>query len=80
MRIYTRHARKTVEQAADPIRGEGGGREVKTTEREVHLEFIDPDEPVQNALIESFNGYFRDECLNEHWSLDLRDATEKIEA
>lgn len=30
----------------------------------VSLHFIDPGEPVQNAYIESFNGKFRDECLN----------------
>jgi putative transposase len=26
-----------------------------------------PGKPTQNAYIESFNGKFRDECLNEHW-------------
>src|SRR5206468_10740743 len=35
--------------------------------------------PVDNAFIESFNGKFRDECLNEHWFLDLEDARTKIE-
>ena len=25
----------------------------------------------QNAFIESFNGKFRDECLNEHWFCSL---------
>ncbi|MCP8713043.1 transposase [Streptomyces sp. AC04842] len=25
-----------------------------------------PGKPVENAYIESFNGKFRDECLNEH--------------
>jgi hypothetical protein len=30
--------------------------------------------------VESFNGSFRDECLNAHWFLSLEDATEKIEA
>jgi hypothetical protein len=29
--------------------------------------------------IESFNGSFRDECLNTHWFLSLADAREKIE-
>ena len=33
----------------------------------VHLHFIQPGKPVPNAFIESFNGKFRDECLNEHW-------------
>ncbi len=30
--------------------------------------------PNQNAYIESFNGRFRDECLNEHWFPSLRHA------
>jgi putative transposase len=34
---------------------------------------------VDNALIESFNGKFRDECLNEHWFQDLDEARSKIE-
>jgi putative transposase len=46
----------------------------------VRLHFIDPGKPVQNAFIESFNGKFRDECLNENWFLDLADAREIIEA
>jgi putative transposase len=48
-------------------------------ERGVHLHFIDPGKPVQNAFVESFNGKFRDECLNEHWFVDLRDACRTIE-
>ena len=36
--------------------------------------------PTQNALIESFNGKFRDECLNQNWFVDLRDAHDRIEA
>jgi putative transposase len=35
---------------------------------------------VDNAFIESFNGKFRDECLNEHWFPDLADARAKIGA
>lgn len=45
----------------------------------VHLDFIDPGKPVQNAYIESFNGKFRDECLNENWFLDLPEARQIIE-
>jgi len=45
----------------------------------VTLAFIDPGNPVQNAFIESFNGKFRDECLNEHWFLHLEDARATIE-
>jgi len=33
-----------------------------------------------NALIESFNGRLRAECLNENWFLSLEDALVKIEA
>ena len=35
-------------------------------DRRVQLHFIAPGKPTQNAFIESFNGHFRDECLNEH--------------
>jgi putative transposase len=42
--------------------------------------FIEPGKPVQNAYIESFNGKFRDECLNEHWFLRLADARRTIDA
>lgn len=35
-------------------------------ERGVKLFLIKPGRPNQNAYIESFNGRFRDECLNEH--------------
>ena len=37
-------------------------------ERGVKLFLIEPGKPNQNAYIESFNGRFRDECLNEHWT------------
>jgi putative transposase len=46
----------------------------------VHLHFIQPGKPTQNACIESFNGKFRDECLNEHWFLTLQEAQLVIEA
>lgn len=34
--------------------------------RGVRLQFIRPGKPVDNAHIESFNGRFREECLNQH--------------
>jgi len=49
-------------------------------ERGVELRFIDPGKPVQNAFIESFNGRFRDECLNQHWFLSLSQARRIVEA
>ena len=33
---------------------------------------------MENGYVESFNGRFRDECLNENWFSDLADAREKI--
>jgi putative transposase len=44
------------------------------------LDFSRPGKPTDNAYIESFNGRFRQECLNEHWFLSLDDAREKVEA
>jgi len=46
----------------------------------ITLDFIEPGKPVENAFVESFNGKFRDECLNQHWFLDLADARGTIEA
>ena len=48
--------------------------------RGVEFHFIRPGNPVDSAFIESFNGKFRDECLNENWFVDLADARTKIEA
>ena len=45
----------------------------------VELRFIQPGKPSQNAYVESFNGRFRDECLNEHWFASLAEAREVIE-
>jgi putative transposase len=46
----------------------------------VQLSFIRPGKPNENAYIESFNGKFRDECLNEHWFISLAHARSVIEA
>jgi transposase InsO family protein len=48
-------------------------------ERGVDLRLIEPGKPNQNAYIESFNGRFRDECLNEHWFTGLLHARTIIE-
>jgi len=45
----------------------------------VKLHFIEPGKPVQNAVIESFNGKMRDECLNQEWFTDLDEARTSIE-
>lgn len=49
-------------------------------QRGIRLYLIEPGKPNQNAYIESFNGRFRDECLNENWFLNLRHAQAVIEA
>lgn len=46
----------------------------------VRLAFIRPGKPNENAYIESFNGKFRDECLNEHWFITMAHARRIIEA
>ena len=48
-------------------------------EKGVTLDFSRPGKPTDNAYIESFNGRFREECLNTHWFLSLADARDKIE-
>lgn len=45
----------------------------------VELRFIQPGKPIQNAFIESFNGKFRRECLDQNWFIDLDDARRTIE-
>ena len=46
----------------------------------VQLDVIRPGKPVENAVIESFNGRFRDECLNAQVFVSLHVARQKIEA
>jgi putative transposase len=46
----------------------------------VSLDFSRPGKPIDNAFAESFNGSFRDECLNVNWFLSFDDACVKIEA
>jgi transposase InsO family protein len=49
-------------------------------DRGVTLRLTEPGKPTQNAYIESFNGRFRDECLNEHWFTSMAHAQVIIEA
>jgi putative transposase len=48
-------------------------------EHGVMMDFSRPGKPMDNAMIESFNGTFRDEGLNVNWFLSMEDAREKIE-
>jgi len=46
----------------------------------VRIDYSRPGKPTDNAFIESFNGTFRDECLNAHWFESLEDAIRVVEA
>jgi putative transposase len=48
-------------------------------EQQVELDFTTPGKPTENGHIESFNGKFRDECLNQEWFVSLADARRIIE-
>ena len=45
--------------------------------RDIGHHFIEPGKPSQIAFVESFNGEFRDECLNENWFYGLVDSQTK---
>ncbi|MBT2163468.1 transposase [Zobellia sp. KMM 6746] len=45
----------------------------------VGLDFSRPGKPTDNPFIESFNGSFRDECLNANWFFSLEDAQKKFD-
>jgi putative transposase len=49
-------------------------------EHGVVLHFIRPGKPTDNGRMESFNGKFREECLNQFWFVNLLEARERIEA
>jgi len=49
-------------------------------ERKIGLRHIQPGRPMQNGVVESFNGRLRDECLNAHWFRTMDEAREKIES
>jgi putative transposase len=49
-------------------------------ENNVILYFSRPGKPTDDRFIESFNGSFRDECLNVNWFLSIEDAIQKINA
>lgn len=48
--------------------------------RSVLWHYIAPGKPQQNGFVESFNGRFRDECLNEHLFRNLAHARTVIDA
>lgn len=47
---------------------------------QARIDFSRPGKPTDNCHIETFNGSFRDECLNLHWFESLDEAKVIIEA
>lgn len=47
-------------------------------DRRIEWHYVAPGKPTQNAFVESFNGSFRDECLNETLFSSLTDARHHI--
>ena len=47
-------------------------------DKSIKLQFIQPGKPTQNAFVESFNGKFRNYCLNLHWFRSLEEAKDTI--
>lgn len=45
----------------------------------VKLAFIQPGKPMQNGFVESLNGRFRQECLNQHWFRSIEEARQIID-
>ncbi len=45
----------------------------------IRLEFSRPGKPTDNAFVESFNGHFRAECLDQHWFESVEEARQTIE-
>jgi putative transposase len=48
-------------------------------ENNVTLDYSRPGRPTNNPFIESFNGNFREKCLNTNWFLSIENAQSKIE-
>jgi hypothetical protein len=48
-------------------------------ERKVVLDFIQPGKPIQNAVLESYNGRMRDDLLNLHWWRTIDEARTRSE-
>ncbi len=79
-RLCERHGRPTLIRVDNGPEFSGQALDAWAYQRGVQLDFIDPGKPMQNGYLESFNGKFRDECLNQHWFLGLADARQLIEA
>jgi putative transposase len=58
----------------------GGQMDLWAYNNHVRMDFSRRGKPTDNAIVESFNGRFREECLNAHWFESIDDASEKIDA
>jgi putative transposase len=58
----------------------GGQMDLWAYTHKVQMDFNRRGKPTDNATVESFNGKFREECLNAHWFESIDDAKEKIDA
>ena len=46
---------------------------------QVTLDYITPGRPMENGYVESFNGKFREECLNQNWFQNIAEASIIVE-
>jgi putative transposase len=53
-------------------------RDAWVFENGAQLAFNPPGKPVENAYVASFNGYFRDEFVNENWFVTMAQARHVI--
>ncbi|OPL18336.1 MAG: hypothetical protein AVO35_05690 [Candidatus Aegiribacteria sp. MLS_C] len=58
---------------------QSGAMDAWAYQNDVRLDFIHPGKPIENGLIESFNGRLWDECLNVHLFWSMEDARAKLE-
>jgi putative transposase len=58
----------------------GGTMDLWAYTSHVQIDFNRRGKPTDNAMVESFNGKFREECLNAHWFESIDDARQKIDA
>jgi putative transposase len=58
----------------------GGQMDLWAYTHQMKMDFSRRGKPTDNAIVESFNGKFREECLNAHWFESIEDAKEKNDA
>jgi putative transposase len=58
----------------------GGQMDLWAYTHHVQMDFSRRGKAPDNATVESFNGKFREECLNAHWFNSIEDARQKIDA